>query len=85
MRGSSVPMCTSGGSLTPIGDPLQLNERPYIAIGADLVSGTAEIWAHAPTLGGELFGYGGSGTTLTAPESIAPSGSSETSTRAAVP
>ncbi len=58
---------SAGGSLTPIGDPLPLNERPYIAIGADLVHGTADIWAHAPTLGGELYGYGGSGTSLGGP------------------
>lgn len=55
------------GSLTPIGDPLPFGEGPYIAIGADLLHGTAEIWAHAPALGGELFSYGGSGTTLSGP------------------
>jgi hypothetical protein len=58
---------SASGSLTPIGDPLPLNERPYIAIGANLLNGTADIWAHAPTIGGELYGYSGSGTTLSSP------------------
>ena len=68
---------SAGGSLTPIGDPLALNERPYIAIGANLLNGTADIWAHAPNVGtgGELYGYGGTGTTLTGPtQEIALSG-----------
>ena len=55
------------GSLTPIGDPLALSGRPYIAIGANLLNGAADIWAHAPTIGGELYGYIGSGTTLSGP------------------
>lgn len=58
---------STGGSLTPIGDPLPLAERPYIAIGANLLDGTADIWAHAPSIGGELYGYSGSGTTLSGP------------------
>lgn len=67
----------AGGSLQPIGDALPVNERPYIAIGADLLNGTADIWAHAPNVGtgGELYGYSGSGTTLTGPtQEIALSG-----------
>ena len=60
---------STGGSLQPIGDPLALSEQPYIAIGADLLHGGADIWAHAPNLGtgGELYGYSGTGTTLTGP------------------
>ena len=38
---------TVSGSLTPIGDPLPFGESPYIAIGGNLLNGTADIWAHA--------------------------------------
>ncbi len=63
---NQVYKMTVSGSLTPIGDPLPFGEAPYIAIGGNLLNGTAEIWAHAYP-NGELFGYSGSGTTLSGP------------------